>query len=302
MVYGPGTFLNTATEQIQKGFEQKKAELDQRAEAAAAAAVKIAKQRGYSKARQRQFADQARSLATQQFVSEALKLALRYGLTVPPALGNPEFVSQVVFDPSKGVNVPKARFAYLFPSPNSALIQVRLRPDLSDSDRDRAIDLIRSATQQPAFKLGNGQQYLVSGVPVVVQGLADEVQKSIFVLLAAALLVMAATLLVVFRTRRGMRLLPLAIALVAAAITYGCLYLVGARPHDGLDRGAAGADRPRGGLRDPVAGALRRGALGRATRPRRRRAPRPRTARPRSPGPRSPPPPASSCCCSRRCR
>jgi hydrophobe/amphiphile efflux-3 (HAE3) family protein len=227
VVYGPGTFLNTATEQIQRGFQQKKAELDQRGAAAAAAATKIAKTRGYSKARQRKFADQARQLAFTQFVSEAMKLALRYGLTTAPALGNPEFVSQVVFEASKGVNVPKARFAYLFPSPNSALIQVRLRPNLTDAERNRAIDLIRGATQQPAFKLAHGQRYLVSGVPVVVQGLANEVQRSIFVLLGAALLVMAVTLLVVFRTRRGMRLLPLGVALVAAAITYGCLYLAG---------------------------------------------------------------------------
>jgi hydrophobe/amphiphile efflux-3 (HAE3) family protein len=227
VVYGPGTFLNTATEQIQRGFQEKKAELDQRATAAATAARKIAASKGYSKARQEQFAQQASQLAFNQFVSEAMKLALRYGLTTAPALGNPEFISQVVFDASKGVNVPKARFAYLFPSPNSALIQVRLRPGLTDAERDRAINLIRDATKQPMFKLTHGQRYLVSGVPVVVQGLAKEVQRSIFVLLAAALLVMAATLLVVFRTRRGMRLLPLAIALVAAAITYGCLYLAG---------------------------------------------------------------------------
>ena len=47
----------------------------------------------------------------------------------------------------------------------------------------------------------------MTGVPVVVEGLADAVQRSIFVLLGAALLVMAATLALVFRTR--LRLLPL---------------------------------------------------------------------------------------------
>ena len=47
----------------------------------------------------------------------------------------------------------------------------------------------------------------MTGVPVVAEGLADAVQDSIFVLLGAALLVMAATLALVFRTR--LRLLPL---------------------------------------------------------------------------------------------
>ena len=62
---------------------------------------------------------------------------------------------------------------------------------------------------------------MVSGVPVVVEGLADEVRSAIFVLLGAALLVMAGTLAVVFRTR--LRLLPLALALAASAMTYGAL-------------------------------------------------------------------------------
>ena len=65
----------------------------------------------------------------------------------------------------------------------------------------------------------------MTGVPVVTEGLATAVQHSIFVLLGAALLVMAATLALVFRTR--LRLLPLALALAAAAMTFGALSLAG---------------------------------------------------------------------------
>ena len=65
----------------------------------------------------------------------------------------------------------------------------------------------------------------MTGVPVVTEGLATAVQHSIFVLLGAALLVMAATLALVFRTR--LRLLPLALALAAAAATFGALSLAG---------------------------------------------------------------------------
>ena len=70
-------------------------------------------------------------------------------------------------------------------------------------------------------------------------------------------------------------------------MTFGALSLVGGRPDDGLDRRAAGADRPGGGLRDPVPGALRRGRGSRATgrRPRTRPSGPPRPAGRRSPRP-----------------
>jgi predicted RND superfamily exporter protein len=45
----------------------------------------------------------------------------------------------------------------------------------------------------------------------VLNDLADEIQSSIIILLVAALLVMAATLALVFRTR--LRLLPLVVAM-----------------------------------------------------------------------------------------
>ena len=65
------------------------------------------------------------------------------------------------------------------------------------------------------FKPRHGAHDVVTGVPVVTGALSDAVQSAIFVLLIAALLVMAATLAFVFRTR--LRLLPLALALGAAA-------------------------------------------------------------------------------------
>ena len=53
-----------------------------------------------------------------------------------------------MFDNKRGVGQPKTRFAYLFPSPNSALIQVRLRPGLSEAERGRAIELIKEVTRR----------------------------------------------------------------------------------------------------------------------------------------------------------
>jgi len=167
-----------------------------------------------------------------------LTVATRYGITSAPSLDNPDFVATVVFDLSRPRGTPKARLAYLFPNSHSAQIVVRLKPDLSDSERHRALDLIDAAVNdttprqtcaeegKPAacFELKGGS-YVVSGAPVVVDGLARALKDALFVLFAVALVVMALTLLLVFRSR--LRLLPLAIALAAAAIVFGLLGLFG---------------------------------------------------------------------------
>jgi hydrophobe/amphiphile efflux-3 (HAE3) family protein len=148
-------------------------------------------------------------------------------------------VSQIVFDTRQPPGTPKPRFAYLFPNDHAALISMRLRPDLSDAQRHDTIELVRQAVTEtrprkvcaindrpaPCFALEGGGRYVVSGVPVVVDGLAGILADSLLVLLVAALVVMAITLVLVFRSR--LRLLPLALALGAAAATFGLLGLVG---------------------------------------------------------------------------
>ena len=81
-----------------------------------------------------------------------------------PTRIDPGFVSTVVFDPSRGADVPKARFAYLFPNRQSALIQVRLRPGLSDAERRRAIRLIEQATRTVCQKDGRRAPCFALGV------------------------------------------------------------------------------------------------------------------------------------------
>ncbi|MEA2473347.1 MAG: uncharacterized protein QOE06_1262 [Thermoleophilaceae bacterium] len=228
VVYGPGTFLSVAVQEIQKGYQAKQAEAAAQGKAAGDNAAKLAKRQGLPKRQQESLRKAAENLALQQFTQSALKLALRYGLALAnPQLSNPEFVSQLVFDTTRGPGVPKPRFAFLFPSPHAAMVQFRLKPGLSDQQRKRAIALVRTAVDQPQFKLQRGGRYVVTGIPVVVDGLTGAVERSIFVLLAAAVLLMAATLLLVFRTRLRTRLLPLGLALAAAAITYGCMKLAG---------------------------------------------------------------------------
>jgi uncharacterized protein len=226
VVYGPGTFINTAVNQIGDEFTRRQRANERDAARAADAARRLSKRRGDPPAEQERLARAAREAVTTQFTRYVINLGLRYGLTGIPRIDSTDFVSTLVFDSSsRQPGVPKSRFAYLFPSTNAALIQVRMRPDLTDEERRRAIGLIEEATSQRVFQPREGARYIVTGVPVVAERLADAVQDSILVLLAAAVLVMAATLALVFRTR--LRLLPLALALAAAAMTFGALSLAG---------------------------------------------------------------------------
>ncbi len=186
----------------------------------------------------RQLRRLARHVSPQQLRAFLLDVATRYGITSAPSLDNPEFVATVVFDLSRARGTPKARLAYLFPNSHSAQIVVRLKPDLSEAERHRAIGLIEAAVGDttprracaeegkpaPCFELKGGS-YVVSGAPVVIDGLSRALKDALLVLFAVSLAVMALTLLLVFRSRP--RLLPLAVALAATAIVFGLLDLFG---------------------------------------------------------------------------
>src|SRR3954470_19529948 len=226
VVYGPGTFINESVKQIGDEFAREQQSTAQQSKQAREAAYKLARAKGWSVARARQAADQAEKLVQLQFTRTVVQLGLRYGLTSLPRLNDPAFVARLVFDPNKPTGTPKPRFAYLFPTKNAALIQVRLKPTLSETERERAIALVRRAVAMPDWRLSNGGSYVVTGAPVVVNDLSKDITHSLVVVLVAALLVMAATLALVFRRR--LRLLPLGVALLAAALTFGALALVGA--------------------------------------------------------------------------
>jgi uncharacterized protein len=180
----------------------------------------------------------AENVPADRFREYLLAVATKYGITSAPSIANEDFVSTVVFDFARPRGTPKARLSYLFPNAKSAQIVIRLRSDLSEAERRRAIDLIeaavedttpRGACQQdgrpaPCFELEGGS-YVVSGAPVVIDGVADALKSALLVLFAVAIAVMALVLLLVFRSR--WRLLPLAIGLAATALTFGLLALVG---------------------------------------------------------------------------
>jgi hydrophobe/amphiphile efflux-3 (HAE3) family protein len=193
---------------------------------AARAARRVARAQGKSAAEQKRLGESARQLVYAQFVRDLLQINLRYGLglTRLPSIDDPEFVSALVFDAKRGAATPKARFAYLFPSSESALIQVRLKPDLTDEQREEAVALVREAVRMPQWRLDKGE-YTVTGAPVVADDLTGALAGSTLRLLIAGLVLMALVLALVFRSR--LRLVPLAVALAAVAIAFGASALLG---------------------------------------------------------------------------
>jgi hydrophobe/amphiphile efflux-3 (HAE3) family protein len=229
VVYGPGTFINSAVgeinDQVQVQLRTKAAEAKQASDAAS----KLAKARGRSPAQVKRAGEAAAQVVYAGFLRDVLQLNLTYGLGISqlPSVNDPNFVSALVFDPARGATTPKSRFAYLFPSKDSALIQVRLKPDLTEAQRTAAIRDVRAAVAMSTWKLkGAGTGYVVTGAPVVAQDLTHALAGSTLQLLLIGVLVMALVLALVFRAR--LRLVPLGVALAAVAISFGLMALVGA--------------------------------------------------------------------------
>ena len=227
VVYGPGTFVNSAVGEIQDQLQVRSQQTAAQAQKAGRAARRVARGQGRSKAAQDRAAKQAEQVVYAGLLKELLQINLRYGLglTGVPQINDPNFVSALVFDPSRGAGTPKARFAYLFPNSKSSVIQVRLKETLTDAQRRDAISDIRAAVAMPEWKLDKAA-YTVTGAPVVLEDLADALAGSVLRLLVVALIVMALVLALVFRSR--LRIVPLLVALAAVAVVFGAMALIGA--------------------------------------------------------------------------
>jgi uncharacterized protein len=226
VVYGPGTFLNRAVAAVNTQIGAMMTGVRRATQTAESQAYRLAIGKGMSRRQALAEANSAGQLEYQHQLQGLEQMAVTSGINGTPSIDDPQFIPQIVFDQTRGVNQPKARFAYLFPNRGSALVQVRLRSSLSDQQQAQAISWIRQAIRMPMFRSRYGGTYTVTGVPVVINDLAGQITGSIAGLLIAALLVMAAALLIVFRSRP--RLLPLGIALAATGITFGLLAVLGA--------------------------------------------------------------------------
>jgi hydrophobe/amphiphile efflux-3 (HAE3) family protein len=226
VVFGPGTFVNEAANQIDEQLATETRQAETQAKQAQEVVTREALARGLTSAEAASLGRQASKITVERFQEGLLRAAIQYGLTSQPSVDNAKFVSTLVFDSSKPAGTPKQRFAYLFPSANAALISVRLKAGLPESARTHTIALIRGAVAMSQWRLQHGGSYLVTGEPVIVADLSHSITSSIELLLIAVLLVMAGTLGLIFSGRP--RLLPLALALLATALTFAALSLVGA--------------------------------------------------------------------------
>jgi len=226
VVFGPGTFINESAERIDELLTVETKQTEAEAKQAETVVRKAALARGESAEAAEKLGKQASSITLGRFKEGLATLALQYGLTARPSLEDESFVSTLVFDSTKTAGTPKARFAYLFPNREAALISARLKAGLSERERTRTIALIREAVAMKQWRLQHGESYLVTGEPVIVADLTGEIAHSIELLLVAVVLVMALALSLIFRGRP--RLLPLGVALLAAALTFGALSVVGA--------------------------------------------------------------------------
>jgi predicted RND superfamily exporter protein len=98
---------------------------------------------------------------------------------------------------------------------------------LSQRQTEAAIATIRKAVAMPQWHLRYGESYLITGEPVILNELSSSITRSVVLLLIGVALVMALTLGLVFHGRP--RLLPLAVALLSTAITFGALAASGAQ-------------------------------------------------------------------------
>ena len=225
VVFGPATFLNEAAVRTTEAIGDQAGLIKEQLQQATAAATAQAQEAGLSAEQQAALVQDAQ----QQVISGAASQFSQLNLSIASLLDgvsieDTDFVGNIVFDYAQPSGTPKSKFGYLFPSEEGALISIRLQPDISDGTRREAIGLIRSAISNDAFKLSDGS-YEVSGIPVVVEGLADELSGEIVLLFAAALVVMAIVLVLIFGP--PLRLLPLFIALGAAGFAFGLLSLIG---------------------------------------------------------------------------
>ncbi|HSZ69221.1 MAG TPA: MMPL family transporter [Solirubrobacteraceae bacterium] len=227
VVIGPGTFLQEAAEQIDQQLSTQSAQAERQARAAQQAIYRAALAQGRSASEAHKLGAEASKLTLERYAQQLELIGAEYGLTAPPEVNDPAFIERVVFDnTAKLPGTPKQRFAYLFPSREAALISVRMRAGLDEAQRNHTIALIRRAVAMPEWQLQHGERYLITGEPVIVSDLTSSIARSIELLLVAVLLVMAITLTLVFRGRP--RLLPLALAALATALTFGALAAVGA--------------------------------------------------------------------------
>ena len=155
-------------------------------------------------------------LTLARFQESLATLALRYGLTAPAEHRRTELRLDARVRPTQAGRHAQAALRLPVPEPQlGARLGAPARRALRGRSARTRSRLIRRAVAMSQWRLQHGESYLVTGEPVIVSDLT-ELDHALARAAAGrrSLLVMAATLALVFRGRP--RLLPLALALLAA--------------------------------------------------------------------------------------
>lgn len=213
VVYGPATAINQVAGQAQ----QLLATISGRRDGLRDRARREALARGASAAQAEQAAVEATKAFDQRYGS-LLAGGLDAGL---PTLRNAAFVRSVAYAQD---GRPRPQYRFLLPSPRSVSVLVRPREDLDQLDTDALARAVRARVT--AADLG-AVEVQVTGAPVLSAALAQTVRRELPLLGAAAVVLVGGVLLVMGRGRLRRRLVPLAAAAVATAVTLAVLGLLG---------------------------------------------------------------------------
>jgi hypothetical protein len=234
VVYGPASFLNHAVAAVNTEVGSVTVNAVATIRAAEAEARTLAQAHKLSPAQTSAAVQAAGELALEHELATAESSAGNGNTTSSsaaqgllagiPSIADPAFLRQIVFGSATATSTPAARFDYLFPNNQSAIIQIRLRSSLTARQQQQAIGWIRQVVASPSFRIA-GVSYTVTGEPVLLSDLSSEISGQLILLLALAVAVTGLVLVAVLR--RSLRLLPLATALAAVAITFGLMAVFG---------------------------------------------------------------------------
>ncbi|AYN37257.1 hypothetical protein DUI70_6764 [Streptomyces albus] len=203
-VYGPGTALNQIAGQAQDLL----AELAGKRDAAQALAVAKAKEDGKSAAQ----AGAAGKKALNTFDRRYGALVTQGMPTGLPTLTNQGFVQSVIYS-GQGV---RPQWHFLVPTAHSVAVLVRPRQDMDAASTRALVEGVQKTVDEAKLK---ADKVTVSGVPVVVSAVGDQVAEEIPLIGGLALLAVGGCFWLVPWTRQSRRLLPLGTTLAAIAVT-----------------------------------------------------------------------------------
>lgn len=213
-VYGPGTVLNQTAGSVKGMLAQVAGARDQIRNVAEARARRENKSKAEVTA-----AGDAALVPFDRRYGKLLAEALPVGL---PTVQNQKFVASVLMDRAGN---PRPEWRFLVPTAKSATLLVRPEPGLDQEQNRRLVAQIRKAVRDSGLSI---ERPVVSGVPVVVSGVADRAHTEILRLGAVALGAVALVLVLSgWSRRRRDSLLPLGCALLGTATTVAVFGLLG---------------------------------------------------------------------------